>query len=129
MHEKKSDRHLSQGLLPLAYKEAQSAGHLQVTAIRLGGRIPRPCQRMALASSNNVVREKPTGEWAVDSCPHTVLISVVNHPTEVPIYFQPSGLGHTRGGIQESIGRIDHVKHASINELPHLIRIIPPADE
>src|SRR4029453_15639456 len=39
------------------------------------------------------------------------------------------GLGYTRGGIQESIGHIDHVKHASINELPHLIRIIAPADE
>src|SRR4030095_8571473 len=123
MHEKKSNCCLSQGLLPLTYKEAQIAAHLQGTAIRLGGRIPRPCQRMALASSNNVVREKPTGEWTVDSCPHTVLIGIVNHPTKVPVYFQPSGLGYTRGRIQESIGHIDHVKHARINELPHLIRI------
>ena len=84
---------------------------------------------MALASSNDVVGEESASKGAVDGCPHPVLISVADHVTEVPIHFQPFGLGHTCGRIQESIGHIDHVKHAGINELPHLVCIVAPADE
>src|SRR5439155_19097317 len=106
MHENKPDRRLGQSLLPLTYEEAQSTGHLQVTAIRLRGRVPSPCQGMALASSNDVVGEESASKGAVDGCPHPVLISVADHVTEVPIHFQPFGLGHTCGRIQESIGHI-----------------------
>ena len=129
MHENKPDRRLGQGLLPLTYEEAQSTGHLQVTAIRLGGGVPSPCQGMGLASSHNVVGEESTSEWAVDGSPHTVLIGVVYYPTKVPIYFEPSGPGHTRGGIQESIGHIDHVKHVGIQELSDLVSVVAPANE